>query len=58
MHSVNADFNSENIEETYLKIYRHMLAARVIDKYEDQYTSSGAAFFHVSGGGHEVRYAG
>ena len=54
MHSVNAALNSDNIEKTYLQIYRDMLAARVIDRYEDQYTSSGAAFFHVSGGGHEA----
>ena len=30
-----------------------MYTARCIDKYEEQYTSSGAAFFHVSGAGHE-----
>ena len=41
------------LETHYLDVYKSMLTARIIDKCEEQYTSSGAAFFHVSGAGHE-----
>jgi 2-oxoisovalerate dehydrogenase E1 component len=34
-------------------LYRHMLAAREVDRLEDGYTKRGEAFFHVSGAGHE-----
>ncbi len=36
-----------------LSSYRDMLRSRAIDKLEEQMTSSGEAFFHVSSGGHE-----
>jgi 2-oxoisovalerate dehydrogenase E1 component len=54
MHSGDAISDIQKTDQASLDIYRNMLAARVIDKYEDQYTSSGAAFFHVSGAGHEA----
>ncbi|MCM8529798.1 MAG: beta-ketoacyl-ACP synthase 3 [Lentisphaeraceae bacterium] len=50
----SADLPQGNCESTtLLSLYKSMFTARVIDKYEDQYTSSGSAFFHVSGAGHE-----
>ena len=45
--------SSDRPGEALLNVYKNMVRARLIDKYEDQYTSSGAAFFHVSGAGHE-----
>ncbi|NQZ55907.1 MAG: beta-ketoacyl-ACP synthase 3 [Lentisphaeraceae bacterium] len=40
-----------------MSLYRSMLTARIIDKYEDKFTSNGNAFFHVSGAGHEATAA-
>ena len=54
MHSGDAISENQKVQDSYLEIYRNMYAARIIDKYEDQYTSSGSAFFHVSGAGHEA----
>ena len=34
--------------------YRHMVASREIDVLEQNFTSRGEAFFHVSGAGHEA----
>ena len=53
MHLDKASQSLARPGETLLNIYKNMVRARLIDKYEDQYTSSGAAFFHVSGAGHE-----
>ena len=36
-----------------LALYRNMLIAREIDRVEQQITSRGEAFFHLSGAGHE-----
>ncbi|MBA63882.1 MAG: transketolase [Planctomycetaceae bacterium] len=36
-----------------LTLYRNMLLARGIDRIEQELTSRGEAFFHLSGGGHE-----
>lgn len=53
MHLDEASQSLNRPEKALLNIYKNMVRARLIDKYEDQYTSSGAAFFHVSGAGHE-----
>ena len=53
MHLDEASQSLDKSGEVLLNIYKNMVRARLIDKYEDQYTSSGAAFFHVSGAGHE-----
>ncbi len=37
-----------------LDLYRQMLAAREVDRVEQQFTARGEAFFHVSGAGHEA----
>lgn len=37
-----------------LAAYRYMLQSRYIDQTEEEMTSSGEAFFHVSGAGHEA----
>jgi 2-oxoisovalerate dehydrogenase E1 component len=36
-----------------LRVYRSMLVAREVDEVEQEMTSGGEAFFHVSGSGHE-----
>ena len=36
-----------------LSLYRNMLLARGIDRIEQELTSRGEAFFHLSGAGHE-----
>jgi 2-oxoisovalerate dehydrogenase E1 component len=38
-------------------LYGHMIAAREVDRLEQQYTARGEAFFHVSGAGHEATAA-
>ena len=53
MHLDEASQSLDRPGEALLNIYKNMVRARHIDKLEDQYTSSGAAFFHVSGAGHE-----
>src|SRR5687768_644028 len=40
-----------------LALYRAMFTARQIDKVEQELTSRGEAFFHVSGAGHEASAA-
>lgn len=40
-------------DATLKVVYRAMLAAREIDRLENEITSRGEAFFHVSGAGHE-----
>jgi 2-oxoisovalerate dehydrogenase E1 component len=53
MPSADLPLGQQFSSEDYLDIYRSMVTARILDKHEDKYTSSGAAFFHVSGAGHE-----
>ena len=36
-----------------LSLYRNMLIARGVDRIEQELTSRGEAFFHLSGAGHE-----
>ena len=36
-----------------IEVYRAMVTAREIDRMEQELTSRGEAFFHVSGAGHE-----
>src|SRR5216684_1597901 len=43
--------------EKWLSLYRHLLAAREIDRFELEYVRRGLAFFHVSGAGHEATAA-
>ncbi|NKC13127.1 MAG: transketolase [Gammaproteobacteria bacterium] len=38
-------------------LYQAMLTAREVDRIEEEITRRGAAFFHVSGGGHEASAA-
>lgn len=49
---------SENIPtdklDLFIELYRVMLTTREIDLLEEQYTSRGEAFFHVSAAGHEA----
>lgn len=40
--------------KTLLPLYRYMVTAREMDLIEEEYTSRGEAFFHVSGAGHEA----
>ncbi|MEE8442030.1 MAG: beta-ketoacyl-ACP synthase 3 [Spirochaetia bacterium] len=40
--------------KTLLPLYRYMVTARELDLIEEEYTSRGEAFFHVSGAGHEA----
>lgn len=44
-------------ENALLALYRAMYTARQIDKVEQELTQRGAAFFHVSGAGHEASAA-
>ena len=43
----------DKVISALLSSYHAMLRSRAIDTLEEQMTSSGEAFFHVSGGGHE-----
>lgn len=39
--------------ELFAKVYENILTSRYVDLFEQDYTSRGEAFFHVSGSGHE-----
>ena len=49
--------SDEGLIELYFPLFKTMLESRFVDRLEEQFTSRGEAFFHVSGAGHEAMVA-
>lgn len=49
--------NDQGLIDLYFPLYKFMLESRFVDRLEEQFTSRGEAFFHVSGAGHEAMVA-
>ncbi|MCF7928743.1 MAG: beta-ketoacyl-ACP synthase 3 [Spirochaetales bacterium] len=51
---MSAQWKSNETLKTLMGLYRYMFTSREIDRFEQEYTNRGEAFFHVSGAGHEA----
>src|SRR6056297_3921997 len=51
---MSAQWKNNETLKTLMGLYRYMFTSREIDRFEQEYTNRGEAFFHVSGAGHEA----
>ena len=56
-YSPSKPLSDKGLIDLYFPLFKHMLESRFVDRLEEQFTSRGEAFFHVSGAGHEAMVA-